>query len=164
MTESSDSKTLRVFETVFIGPPQLTETEFGTVVAEVEGHFRDNGANIRRKETWGRKRLAYPIAKHSEGWYALLQLEGPGTAIAEVERRMRIHEKVIRYQTVRLDDVVGALEAADQRVERIAREAEERAQREADRALREAERAKVEADRVASAIEDDEADSVGEEE
>jgi small subunit ribosomal protein S6 len=146
---TSNPKARRIFETVFISPPTLSEAEFTSVVDTVSGHFTDNGAEIRRTEKWGRKKLAYDIKKHGEGWYALLQLEGPGTAVAEVERRMRISDKVIRFQTVRLDDVAGAMEAAEERVIRLAKEAEERAVREAERAVRDAERAKAEAEREA---------------
>jgi small subunit ribosomal protein S6 len=149
MGKSASAKAVRTFETVFISPPTLTEEQFETVLSDVQGHYRDNGASIRRTENWGRKRLAYPIKKHGEGWYALLELEGPGDAVSEVERRMRISENVLRFQTVRLDDVAGALEAAEERVKRMAREAEERAVREAERAAREAERAKAEAERAA---------------
>lgn len=146
---TSNPKARRIFETVFISPPTLSEADFNSVVETVTGHFKDNGAEIQRTENWGRKKLAYDIKKHAEGWYALLQLEGPGAAVAEVERRMRISDKVIRFQTVRLDDTAGALEAAEARVVRMAKEAEERAVREAERAAREAERAKAEAERQA---------------
>lgn len=163
---NTNPKAARIFETVFISPPTLSESEFDSVVSEVSGNFEENGAQIRRTENWGRKRLAYPIKKHQDGWYALLQLEGPGGAVAEVERRMRISDKVIRWQTVRLDEFPGALEAAEERVERLAREAEERAQREAERAQREAERAKAEAEKAAAAESesDDESAGSGEEE
>ena len=146
---TSNPKARRIFETVFISPPTLSETEFDSVVDTVTGHFTENGGEIKRTEKWGRKKMAYEIKRHSEGWYALLQLEAPGTAVAEVERRMRLSDKVIRFQTVRLDDVAGALEASEARIVRLAKEAEERAVREAERAVRDAERAKADAVREA---------------
>lgn len=130
----------RFYETVFISPPHLGEDAVEKVIQDVQDAFVARGAEIVRIERWGRRRLAYRIAKQNEGWYVLLQVKGPSGAVEEVERKMRINEDVIKYLTVRLDDVAGAVQHASDRIVRLAREEEERKIRAAERAQREEER------------------------
>ena len=59
---------------------------------------------IAEIEGWGRRRLAYPINKKTEGYYVLLEFEGSGQEIAEIERRFRVNDTVMRYMTVRVDE------------------------------------------------------------
>ena len=58
----------------------------------------------RRGLAWGRRRLAYPIAKQSEGQYVLIQSEMPTAGTAELERNMRLNEQIMRFQVIRTDD------------------------------------------------------------
>jgi small subunit ribosomal protein S6 len=124
----------RVYETLFIAPPHLGEDDVEKLIGDVKDTFASRGAEIERIERWGRRRLAYPVRAHDEGWYVLLQVKGPGDAVQEVERRMRINDNVIKYLTVRLDDVSGAVEYTTIRLQRLAQQEEERKQRAADRA------------------------------
>ena len=55
-------------------------------------------------EGWGRRRLAYPINKKTEGYYQLLEIAGSGQEIAELERRFRVNDLIMRYMTVRVDE------------------------------------------------------------
>lgn len=134
MTTHPGSALQRVYETVFITPPSLTDADLDKVIGEVKDALASRGAEVKTVEKWGRRKLAYPIGKQNEGWYVLLQVHGPGTAIQEAERRMRISDNVLRYLSVRLDDVPGALEYTEQRAVRRARAEEERATRAAERA------------------------------
>lgn len=127
----------RIYETIFISPPSLTEEAVEKVIGDVQETLASRGAEIIRIEKWGRKRLAYPIRKHDEGWYVMMHVKGPGDALQEVERRMRISENFIKYMTVRLDDVSGAVEASEQRIVRMAQQEEDRRVRAAERAARE---------------------------
>ena len=142
----------RYYETIFISPPTMAEDEVEKVVNDVKDIFASRGAEVERIERWGRRRLAYPIKKFDEGWYVLFQVKGNGDAVQEVERRLRISEQVIKYLSVRLDDVSGAVEYRQQRIERIARQEEERKQRASERAQRE------EAERVTKDDDDDDDD------
>ena len=127
----------RYYETIFITPPELSEDEVEKVITDVKDIFASRGAEVERIERWGRRRLAYPVKKKEEGWYVLLQIMGSGAAVQEVERRLRINENVIKYLSVRLDDVAGAVPYRTERIERLARQEEERKVRASERAQRE---------------------------
>ena len=124
----------RMYETIFISPPDLPEESLEKLISDVKDTFASKGAEVGRIERWGRKRMAYPVGRHNEGWFVLMHVHGPGEAVQEVERRMRINESVLKYLTVRLDDVAGAVDASRQRIERLARQEEERKQRAVERA------------------------------
>jgi small subunit ribosomal protein S6 len=155
----------RVYETLFITPPQLGEDDVEKLIGDVKDIFASRGAEVERIERWGRRRLAYPVKSHDEGWYVLLQVKGPGGAVQEVERRMRINENVIKYLTIRLDDVAGAVEYVTIRLQKLAQQEEERKQRAAERAAAvtrdESERARRDDD-IPSLRDDDDDDSYGE--
>ncbi len=62
------------------------------------------GGTVIRLEEFGLKNLAYEIKKKSEGYYVLFEIEGTGQEIAELERRMRVNDMIMRYITVRVDE------------------------------------------------------------
>mgnify|MGYP003536068819 CR=1 FL=1 len=60
--------------------------------------------SFQKMEKWGKKRLAYAVRRHREGYYVLLVAEGTGVMVKEVERRLKVTDGVIRYLTVRVDE------------------------------------------------------------
>ncbi len=62
------------------------------------------GGTVVRMDDGGKRNLAYPIKKKTEGYYMLFEIEGSGQEIAELERRMRVNDMIIRYITVRVDE------------------------------------------------------------
>jgi small subunit ribosomal protein S6 len=62
------------------------------------------GGEIVRMDDIGMRELAYPILKKTEGHYVLFEINGSGQEIAELERRMRVNDMIIRYVTVRVDE------------------------------------------------------------
>lgn len=62
------------------------------------------GGKVVKMEDMGRRPLAYPIEKKTEGHYVLFEIEGTGKEIAELERRMRVNDMIIRYITIRVDE------------------------------------------------------------
>ena len=62
------------------------------------------GGTVVRMEDIGRRNLAYPIEKKTEGHYVLFEVNGSGQEIAELERRMRVNDMIIRYVTIRVDE------------------------------------------------------------
>lgn len=64
----------------------------------------DQGGTVTKNENMGRRTLAYPIGRKNEGIYMLLEIDGSGREIAELERRMRVNDRVLRYITVRVDE------------------------------------------------------------
>jgi small subunit ribosomal protein S6 len=148
MSTGCKTKGTRYFEFIFICSPSLSEDEVEKCIDEVNGWMSAETIEMQRVEKWGRKRLAYPVKKHNEGWYVLLHVQGPGTGLAEVERRMRISDKYLTFLAVRIDNVAGAMEYRDVRIKRRAKQEEERAVRAAERAEREAVRKKAEAEKA----------------
>ena len=66
---------------------------------------KDNGGQVASKEYWGLRTLAYKIKKNRKGHYTLMNVEAPAAAVHEMERNMRISEDVIRYLTVKVDQL-----------------------------------------------------------
>lgn len=90
----------REYETIYILRPDIdadTAERIGTRIAEVVG--RESG-RLTKVETWGRRRLAYDIAKHRRGVYVYLKYLGGGKVVSEVERNLRLFDGVLKYQTV----------------------------------------------------------------
>ena len=94
----------RTYEVLFIADPNLGEPEVDALTALVQGYVEKEGARVTKVEKWGKKRLAYGVGKHKEGWYVLLVAEGPGRVVKEVERRIRVTDGIFRFLTVRVDE------------------------------------------------------------
>src|SRR5207302_853460 len=65
----------------------------------------EQGGEVKKREYWGLRNLAYRMKKNRKGHYMLLNIDGPAPAIAELERTMRINEDVLRYLTLRVDQL-----------------------------------------------------------
>jgi len=148
---ATKTRTTRFYELIFVLSPALGEDEAEVAIREVQDSLAASGAEVVHVEKWGRKRLAYRVKKHGEGWFVLLHVRGPGAAVREVERRMRISERVIKYLSVRLDDADGALAHAEERIKKRAKLEEERATRAVERAAREQARLEAAAEEKARA-------------
>jgi small subunit ribosomal protein S6 len=88
---------MRNYELVCIIQPDLDETAFNGVVERVKGWIGESGGNVGKVDVWGRRRLAYPIRKHREGQYVLLNISLEPSAATELERNIRFQEPVIRH-------------------------------------------------------------------
>ena len=95
---------MRVYEVLFIVAPNTEEGDIETLVTQFSDVVTNQGAQVAKVDRMGRRRLAYPIQKHHEGHYVVLTVEGTGSEIAELERRMRVTDAVIRYLSVRIDE------------------------------------------------------------
>ena len=95
---------MRVYEVLFIVAPNTEEGDTETLITQLSDVITNQGATISKVDRIGRRRLAYPIGKFNEGYYVVLTVEGTGSEIAEVERRMRVSDAVIRYITIRIDE------------------------------------------------------------
>ena len=90
-----------VYETMYILRPDLGDEQIVQQIAKYENLIRENGAENIEIQNRGKRRLAYEIKKHRDGVYVQMNYTGPGTAIAIMERAMRLSEEVIRYMTVK---------------------------------------------------------------
>lgn len=95
---------MRVYEVLFIVAPNTEEGDTETLITQLSDVITNQGATVTKVDRIGRRRLAYPIGKFNEGYYVVLTVEGTGAEIAEVERRMRVSDAVIRYITIRIDE------------------------------------------------------------
>jgi small subunit ribosomal protein S6 len=95
---------MRVYEVLFIVAPNVEEGDIESLVTQFSDLATNQGAQVTKVDRMGRRRLAYPIGKFNEGHYVVLTIEGSGSEIAEIERRMRVSDAVIRYITIRIDE------------------------------------------------------------
>ncbi len=95
---------MRTYEVVFIAAPNTAEEDLNKLNSQLETIVADLGGKVVKTDVLGRKKLAYKIGKHDEGVYVVLYIEGTGHEIAEVERRLRVNDLVIRHLTVRTDE------------------------------------------------------------
>lgn len=94
----------RIYEIVFIIDPDTGEDEATRLTEALQQTITDQGGIVTKSENMGRRTLAYKIGRKTEGLYMLFEVEGSGREIAEVERRMRVSDPVLRYLTVRVDE------------------------------------------------------------
>ncbi|MDY0269600.1 30S ribosomal protein S6 [Trichloromonas sp.] len=95
---------MRTYETIYIVHPELVGDGYQAIVEKFKGILGDLKANILKVDEWGTRKLAYPVKKQQRGTYVLMAYEAAADAIAELERRMRIDENVIKFQTVLLEN------------------------------------------------------------
>ena len=94
----------RVYEVVFIVDPDTQEDDMTKLTQNLSTVITDQGGTVTRNEVLGRRQLAYRIGRKNEGVYVLFEVEGTGSEIAELERRMRVNDAIMRYMTVRADE------------------------------------------------------------
>ena len=111
------------YETVFILTPVLSDDQTKETVAKFKTLLTDNGAEIVSEEAWGLKKLAYQIEKKTSGFYFLMEFKAEPAVIKTLETAYRRDEKVIRFQTVKLDKY--AIEYAEKRRKKYATKVEE---------------------------------------
>lgn len=87
-------------EMVFILRPDLEEPQVREVVQRVEGRISERGGVVLATEPWGKRRLAYPIAKHRDGYYVFIRFELDGQRVQELKGAVSLVEEVIRFLIV----------------------------------------------------------------
>ena len=111
------------YETVFILTPVLSDDQTKETVEKFKKLLTDNGAEILSEEAWGLKKLAYQIEKKTSGFYYLVEFKSEPAVIKTLETAFRRDEKVIRFQTVKLDKY--AIEYAAKRRSKLGAKVEE---------------------------------------
>jgi small subunit ribosomal protein S6 len=92
------------YEIGFIITPDANEEEVKKIVESISGTIKKAKGVIENIDEWGRKKMAYPIKKNLEGYFVFIQTAVDGAVIADLERRLKQMEKVLRFITLRLDD------------------------------------------------------------
>ncbi len=94
---------MNAYETLVIVRATLSDEEVTGLTDKFCGAVAKGGGELVAKENWGRKKLAYEIGKEKKGVYAIFHYKGQGTMISELERSLRLDEKVLKYLTVRIE-------------------------------------------------------------
>lgn len=101
---------MRVYEELFIVRPDATEEEIDAYVEQVSSIITAAGGTVEKVEKWGVRKLAYRVAKRSEGYYVLIVFNAGADVASEVERRMRVTDMVMKFITVRIDERLKKIE------------------------------------------------------
>ena len=96
---------MALYESVIIGRQDLTVNQFESLVEEFISVLKSHKSDIKKKEYWGLRNLAYKINKNRKGHYSMLNIDGPSEAIIEYERLMKLHEDIVRFLTIRINKV-----------------------------------------------------------
>ena len=94
----------RFYEVMFIVRPDVEDADLDKLIAGFENTVTSGGGNVRSAEKLGRRKLAYTVRKFNDGNYILLTIDADGKLVAELERRLRVSEPVIKFITVRMDE------------------------------------------------------------
>jgi len=111
----------RLYDLIFICQPATPEEEIDKLVATLQQTATERGGTVEKTEKWGTRRLAYRVAKNREGYYVYLVLRSThGDMVKELERRLKVSDVVIKFQTIRLDEELKRQKKLVQRRERRA--------------------------------------------
>ncbi|MEY2412489.1 MAG: small subunit ribosomal protein [Acidobacteriaceae bacterium] len=94
----------RTYELMFIVRPDMVEEEQDKLISTLSTVVTSSSGTVKSVEKMGKRRLAYVVRRFHDGLYILLTVEGSGGLIAELERRLRVTEPVIKFLTVRIDE------------------------------------------------------------
>lgn len=92
------------YELMYIVHPEADEAAVNAINEQVTAWIVARGGQVVKTNVWGRRRLLFEIRKQNEGTYVVMNLQLAGSALAEVERNVKLHEKILRYMFVRLDN------------------------------------------------------------
>lgn len=91
------------YENVFVARQDLTPAKVKELTDKFAAIIKANNGKVTKTEDWGLRDLAYKIQKNRKGYYTLMNIDAPATAIIEMERLMRLDENLLRYLTVKVE-------------------------------------------------------------
>jgi small subunit ribosomal protein S6 len=97
---------LRRYETVIIVPADLPDDEIIGLMDRYKGIITNHKGLVMKIEKWGKRKLTYEIKKHNKGFYMLIDFAGQSAVVAELERNLKIDDKVLKFMTIKKDDQV----------------------------------------------------------
>jgi small subunit ribosomal protein S6 len=101
---------MRGYELMYILDPSLDEDGTQALIGQIEDFMNKQGVTVEKTEPWGKRRLAYQIGKNWEGFYILSHFQAGTGVVAELERKLRVTDGVMRFITVRVDEEQEKLE------------------------------------------------------
>ena len=103
---ASRQNTQREYETVSILRPDTGKPQIKALIDRVQGVVAKQGGNLVKIDSWGMRVLAYPVAHQRKGIYLYWRYLGGSDMVAEIERNMRLSDRVLRFYSIRVDDDV----------------------------------------------------------
>jgi small subunit ribosomal protein S6 len=103
---------LRSYEFMYIVSPEVEHEDLENVTARIGQMIAERGGEVLRLESWGRRRLAYPIRRFREGYYIVAHIQLEPAAISDLQARLGLAEEVIRYLLVKADEIPAAVAPA----------------------------------------------------
>jgi small subunit ribosomal protein S6 len=94
-----------LYEHVFIARQDISPQQVEALTDQLKGVIKEGGGDVQKAEYWGLRTLTYRIKKNRKGHYSLLNIDAPHEAVSEMERQMRINEDVLRFMTLRVDEL-----------------------------------------------------------
>lgn len=99
---------MKKYETIYIVQPDLAEDDVKVLNEKLLDVIATGKGDLKRLEDWGSRKLAYLVKKFNRGRYFYLRFDGNAAVIAELERRLRLDDRILRYQSVKLEKEVEA--------------------------------------------------------
>lgn len=93
------------YEHIFIARQDIQPQQVEAISKDLTKIVEDNGGKVTKTEQWGLRTLAYRIKKYKKGHYVLLNIDGSSDAISELERNERLHEDIVRFMTIRVEEL-----------------------------------------------------------
>ena len=121
-----------LYEHVLLARQDVTGQQVETMLDQYRGVIEANGGTIAKTEMWGVKSLAFRIKKNRKAHFALMHIDAPAAAIVEMERQMGISEDVLRFMTIRVDQIEEGPSVMMQKRDRDERKDRERGRRRDD--------------------------------
>jgi len=110
---------MRKYECFFILHPELSDEATTEVENKLRTVVESEEGIVLRYEPWGKRKLAYPIKKNTYGSYVLMEFAAPPQLVKELERNLRIDERILRFITVKLEDKFSPEEEKNKAEEEI---------------------------------------------
>ncbi|AMK22711.1 MULTISPECIES: 30S ribosomal protein S6 [unclassified Sphingobium] len=98
---------MALYEHVFLARQDLAQAQVDALAETATKIVEENAGKVTKVETWGLRSLAYKIAKNRKAHYVMLNIDAPAGVVAELERQTQINEDIIRYMTIKVDELEG---------------------------------------------------------
>ena len=121
-----------LYEHIFMARQDVTPQQVETMVDQYKGVIEQNGGSVDKTEMWGVKSLAYRIKKNRKAHFTMFNLNAPAPAVAEMERQMRINEDILRFMTIKVEELETEPSVMMQKRDRDERKDRERRRRDED--------------------------------
>jgi small subunit ribosomal protein S6 len=118
-----------LYEHVFMARQDVTPQQVEAMVDQYKGVIEQNGGKVEKTEMWGVKSLAYRIKKNRKAHFTMFNLNAPAPAVAEMERQMRINEDILRFMTIKVEELETEPSVMMQKRDRDERKDRERRER-----------------------------------